>query len=256
MGSFLAKLGEFLARFVYRSASAITPISPAYVGTITNKYEVDPRKVHVVPAGVDLNIFRYRKKLAKNSEGKFTVLYIGAFSPAYDFNQIFRAAKLLTYSPSVEFIIQGGGELSNILKQTVKKMGLRNVKVFDKIVSRNEVARIIGEADALLLPLSGMGSIEMGLPSKLYEYQAAGKPIICCSSGQPRRYVLETESGISVKPGDYQALAEAILYLREKADVARKLGASGRQHVEQNLSIENIGLKMKRLFLLLQCKKN
>ena len=101
---------------------------------------------------------------------------------------------------------------------------------------------------ALLLPLSGLGSVEMGISSKLYEYQAAGKPIICCSSGQPGRYVSETESGIVVKPGDYEALAKAILYLRENRDVAEKFGSSGSQYVENNLSIEKIGLKMMTVF--------
>jgi len=46
----------------------------------------------------------------------------------------------------------------------------------------SEVAQTLSEADVLLLPLRGLGSIEMGLSSKLFEYQAAGKPIICCSS--------------------------------------------------------------------------
>jgi len=84
--------------------------------------------------------------------------------------------------------------------------------------------------------------------TRLYEYQAAGKPIICCSSGQPGRYVSETESGVVVKPGDYEALAKAILYLRENRDVAEKLGSSGRRYVERNLSMEKIGLRMMRVF--------
>ena len=246
--SFLARLGEFMAKIAYRLASAITPISPAYVDVITNKYEVDPGKVYVVPAGVDLDKFSCEEKSVKDGDGKFTVLYIGAFSPAYDFDQVFRAAGLLASFSDAEFVIQGGGELADVLKSKVKKAGLRNVMVVNRIVSRDEVARILGEADALLLPLNGVGSIEMGMSSKLYEYQAAGKPIICCSSGQPGRYVSETESGIVVKPGDYEALAKAILYLRENHDVAENLGASGRQYVESNLSIEKIGLKMNKLF--------
>jgi len=88
----------------------------------------------------------------------------------------------------------------------------------------------------------------MGLSSKLYEYQAAGKPILCCSGGQPGRYVSETESGVVVKPGDYEGLVKAVLYLRENRDVAERLGASGRRYVENNLSIEKIGLKMMAVF--------
>ena len=58
----------------------------------------------------------------------------------------------------------------------------------------------------------------------------------------------ENQSGIVVKPGDYEALAKAILYLRENRSIAERLGASGRRYVENNLSIEKIGLKMKKLF--------
>lgn len=246
--SLMARLGEFMARISYMLASAITPVSPAYVNVITSKYEAEPNKIFVVPAGVDLSKFSYRQQNVKSGVGKFTVLYIGAFSRGYSFDQVFGAAKLLSSYSDVEFIIQGGGELANALKSEAEETNLRNVKVIDKIVSREEVARILGEADVLLLPLSGTGSAETGISSKLYEYQAAGKPILCCSSGQPGRYVSETNSGIVVKPGDYEALAKSILYLRENQSVAENLGASGRKYVENNLSIGQIGIRMKRVF--------
>jgi glycosyltransferase involved in cell wall biosynthesis len=250
--SFVARLGEFIARIAYKLASAITPISPAYVDVITNKYKVETSKVFVVPAGVDLDRFSYSSQnVNKNVDGKFTVLYIGAFSPAYDFDQVFKAAELLVSCFDVEFVIQGGGELADVLRSKVEEMGLRNVRVVERIVGREQVAERLSEADALLLPLSGVGSIEMGISSKLYEYQAAGKPILCCSSGQPGRYVSETKSGIVVKPGDHGALAKSTLYLRENRSVAEKLGESGRRYVEDNMSIEKVGLKMKKLFATL-----
>jgi glycosyltransferase involved in cell wall biosynthesis len=246
--SFVATLGELMARAAYRFASLITPISPDYVNTIAGKYQTGRSKICVIPAGVDLDKFKCRQEDPPSENGKFTVLYIGAFSPAYDFDQVFKAAKLLAPFSDVEFVIQGGGELSNTLKFKVKSMELSNVKIVDRIVSRDEVTRILSKAGVVLLPLNGIGSIEMGISSKLYEYQAAGKPIICCSRGQPGRYVSETESGIVVKPGDYEALAKAVLYLRENYSVVEKLGASGRRYVESNLSIEKIGLKMKDIF--------
>ncbi|RLF88377.1 hypothetical protein DRN46_07150 [Thermococci archaeon] len=247
--SFMARLAEVFARIAYNAVAAITPISPAYVNTIVSKYRVSPRKVHVVLAGVDTGRFSFDTSItSKKGKGKFIVLYIGAFSPAYNFDQVFEAAKLLISHPDIKIVIQGGGELAPLLKSKVKKMKLTNVEIIDKIVSREEVAKILSEASVLLLPLSGLGSIEMGISSKLYEYQAAGKPIICCSSGQPGRYVSETKSGIVVKPGDYRALAKTILYLKENPEIAEKLGRSGRQYVENNLSIEKIGLKMRKIF--------
>lgn len=62
------------------------------------------------------------------------------------------------------------------------------------------------------------------------------------------RYVSETGSGIVVESGDYEALAEAVLYLKENRAVVESLGASGRQYVESNMSIEKIGSKMMSVF--------
>jgi len=254
--SFLARFGEFMARIAYRFATAITPISSGYVDVITNKYEIDLRKVYVVPAGVDLDRFSHGEKSVKGGNGKFRVLYIGAFSPAYDFDQVFKAAELLAPFSNIEFIIQGGGGLADVLKSKAEKTRSRNIRVVDKIVSRGEVAKILCEADVLLLPLNGVGSVELGLSSKLYEYQAAGKPILCCSNGQSGRYVSETHSGIVVKPRDYEALAKSILYLRENPVIAEKLGKSGRSHVTENLSIEKIGARINMLFEAINVKSS
>jgi len=250
--SSIARLGEFLARIAYQLSSVITPISPSYVQTILSKYHIDPRKVYVVPAGIDLDRFRsLRIKLPTISDGKFVVLYIGAFSPAYDFDQVFKAACLLRSSPDIQFIIQGGGELASALKEKSQHMDSRNVTVLEKIVSRDEVARTLIEASVLLLPLKGISSTDMGISSKLYEYQAAGKPIVCCSDGQAGRYVSQTVSGIVVRPGDYEALADSILYLRKNPDISRRLGESGKLYVEKNMSTSRIGMRMKALMEVL-----
>jgi colanic acid biosynthesis glycosyl transferase WcaI len=246
--SLIARVGELFAKTAYKLSSAITPISPAYVPTILEKYKVAPGKVHVVPAGIDLDRFRFTEKgNQRRDERRFMILYIGAFSPAYDFDQVFRAAQLLVPYPDIQFVIQGGGELAGVLKSKVQGMQVRNVTIVDKIVSREEVARRLTEADALLLPLKGIGSIEMGISSKLYEYQASGKPIICCSNGQPKRYISETGSGVVVRPGDHEGLARSVLYLRENPIIAARMGSSGKLFVERNLTTQIIGLRMKRI---------
>jgi len=250
---FMYKVGELLARIAYHKAHLITPISPGYIAIIHGKYRVPRSKIHVIRGGVDMDKFK-QTTLIREDE-KFVVLYSGAFSVAYDFDQVLMAAKLLKDHNDVKIVLQGGGELLNDVKSKVEEMDLRNVKILDKILSREEVAKLLGEADALLLPLKDFGRPYLGISSKLYEYQAAGKPIICCAEGQPAEYVSETGSGIVVKPGDYEALAKAILYLKENLDVAEKLGACGRQYVENNLSIEKIGSKMVAVLTICMRKK-
>ncbi|MBO3800426.1 MAG: glycosyltransferase [Candidatus Brockarchaeota archaeon] len=56
--SALARIIEFLTRFLYGRMKAITPISPGYVNPLVEKYGVDRNRIHVVYGGVDLSIFK------------------------------------------------------------------------------------------------------------------------------------------------------------------------------------------------------
>ena len=246
--SLLGRLAEFLARVAYRVSSAITPISPGYVPVICERYGVDRRKVHVVRAGVDLSKFRVDNGSSNCSRRTFTVHYSGAFSVAYDFDQVLLAAKELEDRNDVRFVLQGGGELLDYLKDRVRGLGLKNVEVMDRILDRDDVARLLGEADVLILPLRDFGGPYLGLSSKLYEYQAMGKPIICCGDGLPKDHVERTNSGLTVRPGDYGALVRAILKLKADSRLARVMGESGRRYVESEASMEAVGLKMKGIF--------
>jgi len=243
----LTKFAELLAKISYKISKAITPISPGYVKVICGKYSINPNKVYVIRAGVDINKFKACDSVNKCKEA-FKVLYSGAFSVAYDFDQVLLAAKLLENVKDVEFILQGGGELAPYLKARVRELKLENVKIVDKILSRDDVAKLLSEADALILPLRNFGRPYLGISSKLYEYQAVGKPVICCAKGQPAEYVEETRSGVVVKPGDYEALAKAILYLKNNSDLAKEFGQSGRRYIEDNLSIEKVGKEMMVVF--------
>jgi len=208
-GTLTAKLAEFLAKIAYTIADLITPISPGYVNIITRKYKIDSRKICVIRAGVNTSLFKPARRVRANR--KFRVLYSGALSIAYDFDQVLLAAKELERQgiKDIEFVIQGGGELREYIKRKVRELGITNIVVIDKVMKREELANFLNEADVLLLPLRDFGRPYLGISSKLYEYQAVGKPIICCAVGQPAAYVKETRSGIVVRPGDYKCLSES-----------------------------------------------
>ncbi len=58
----------------------------------------------------------------------------------------------------------------------------------------------------------------------------------------------ETHSGLVVYPGDYKALAMAVIQLKGDRRLACLFGRNGRVFVEKEASVESIGLKMKELF--------
>jgi colanic acid biosynthesis glycosyl transferase WcaI len=248
-GSPISKLAEFFARVLFAKVKAATPISPGYIATIA-KYGVDPRNIQVVRGGVDLGVFKSKPK--SEVEGKFMVLYSGSFSIAYDFEQIFKAAKIIErLDPDVMFVIQGKGELLGSMRSRVNELKSRNVQIVDKLLSRESVGEFLSQADLLILPLADFKTPYRGMSSKLYEYQAVGKPILCCSNGLPKAYVEETNSGLAVNPGDYEALVQAVIKLKQNPDLARVMGGNGRKYVEDHASLEAIGAEMKLMFMAL-----
>jgi len=184
------------------------------------------------------------------------VLYSGGFSIAYDFEQIFKAAKIIEeLDGNVEFVIQGKGELLGSMCFRVNELNVKNLRIIDKLLSREAVAELLGQADVLLLPLVDFKTPYRGMSSKLYEYQAVGKPIICCSRGVPKDYVEETNSGLVVYPGDYEALAKAVISLKTNPKLMRTMSENGREYVEKEASIQAIGLQLKGIFNELNCRK-
>jgi glycosyltransferase involved in cell wall biosynthesis len=246
--SLVLRIAEWIYRVFLIKGDVVTPISPGYVETLSEKYWVKKDRIHVVRGGVDLSVFKPSVVRGSPSK-KFVVMYSGAFSLAYDFDQVFRAAKIIEKEhDDVEFVLQGVGELLGSMCSSIDELKVRNVKIVDKLLSRRDVAKLLNQADALVLPLAEFKRPYFGMSSKLYEYQAVGKPIICCSNGLPKDYVEETNSGLVVYPGDYEALAKAVTQLMENPTLAQMLGDNGRGFVETKASIEAIGLKMKEIF--------
>lgn len=244
-GSVISQFSEFFARVVFAKVKAATPLSPGYISTIV-RYGVDRRLIQVVRSGVDLEVFKPKPKFKIGN--KFVVLYSGGFSVAYDFDQIFSAAKIIEkLDPDVEFVIQGKGELLNSMRLKVVELRLKNVVIIDELLSRAAVADFLSQADVLILPLADFKTPYRGLSSKLYEYQAVGKPIICCCDGIPGTYVKETKSGLVVSSGDFEALTQAVLNLKANPNLAEGLSYNGLQFVKKEISILSIGLILKRL---------
>jgi len=239
-GTAAFRLAKTLSTVLYQGANAVTPLSPGYFDGIA-KFGVPRSKIHLIRSGVDLEVF---KQAEKSASGKFVVAYSGSFSVAYDFEQIIRAGELLR-DEGVEFWIQGKGEQGPRIREAINERRLSNVILYDTILTREQVAEFLGKAEALILPLKDFNAPYPGISSKLYEYQALGKPIICCSSGNSADYVRDTGSGLIVAPGDHKGLTEAVQFLHGNPLEAERMGRAGRAYVEGSVGVAQIGDEMR-----------
>jgi colanic acid biosynthesis glycosyl transferase WcaI len=77
---------------------------------------------------------------------------------------------------------------------------------------------------------------EITIPSKLYEYMAAGKPVLCSVGGEAAAVVTQSDCGLPVAPSDGQALGESIRRLVRDPEQSRTLGQRGAACVRAHFS--------------------
>jgi colanic acid biosynthesis glycosyl transferase WcaI len=243
---FAKKALDFLAWASYTVPAAITPISEGYKRSIVAKYGISPDKVHVIEVGVD----RVEPLSAnRNSKGRFVVMYSGVLGLGYDFDVVLEAARFLSQNDDVVFVIRGVGEMAPRIKKRISESGLRNVILNTRFLPKDELVALLGSADVFVLPMANMSFVDLGLPTKVFEYQVYGKPIICISGGEPARYVEATRSGLVVKPRDVYGFVEAVVRFYNDTKYAAELGWNGWRHVSENLTAEKIGERMYKVFI-------
>jgi len=240
---------NFLAWLSYVVPAAITPLSPGYKRRIVEEYGVCAEKIHVVEVGVD-GVKPFNTE--GNSNERFVVMYSGVLGLGYDFDIVLEAASLLAENKDILFVIRGVGELASRLQRQVRSLNLKNVVFDTSLLPKDKLVALLRSADVFVLPMASASSVDEGLPTKVFEYQAYGKPTICVSSGEPARYVEATGSGLIVKPKEAYAFADAVVRLHKDKKLATELGWNGWRHVSENLTAEKIGEQMYKVLALVR----
>ncbi|MCK4482748.1 glycosyltransferase family 4 protein, partial [Candidatus Bathyarchaeota archaeon] len=249
----MRKVLDFLAWLSYVVPAAVTPISAGYKRRIVSKYGVCAEKVHVIEVGVD----RVEPlDLNRENRDRFVVMYSGVLGLGYDFDVVLEAAGLLAKNEDVVFVIRGVGELASELREQIRGLNLENVVLDTCFLPKDKLSALLGSADVFVLPMASGSFVDEGLPTKVFEYQAYRKPIICVSGGEPARYVEATGSGLIVKPKDAYGFAEAVVRLYKDRKLAAELGWNGWQHVSENVTTEKIGEYMYEVLASVVLSKN
>lgn len=118
---------------------------------------------------------------------------------------------------------------------------------FDGWVARAGVADILASARAGLVVLKPIEHETLTLPIKLFEYMAAGVPVISSDFPLWREIVEDVGCGLLVDPMKPDEIAEAIEWILDNPEAAEEMGARGRKAVVDQF---NWGQEAKQLFQL------
>ena len=246
----LIKASLWLERFLYRNADRVMVNSPGYIEHVARR---GAKKVELIPNGADPGMFepqanglRFRKQLGL--DGEFIVLYAGAHGLSNDLGVVLQAADQLRAHSEIRFVFIGDGMDKPALQARSQTMDLPNV-LFAPAASKSEMADVMAAADACVAILKPIELYKTTYPNKVFDYMAAGRPVILAIDGVIRQVVESAGAGIFVPPGNPSAMAEAVLALSSDNLKARAMGLAGRQYIEQFFSRHELAEK---LYLLLE----
>ncbi len=172
-----------------------------------------------------------RGELGLNPEEK-VILTIGALEPRKSHDLFIRAAALVCKDKNnTRFLIAGEGEHRDELTQLIQDTGLEGkVKLLGL---RRDVSALLSLADICVKP----GVLDGFLGITVLEAQSVGTTVVAFDGEDIREAILNGETGLLAKKGDYYDLAAKLNDLLNDPVKSQKLAAQGNELVREKFDI-------------------
>ena len=222
---------ERAAGRAFGAATAIVAVSNEVAKSLERQCMVARCRVTVIPNGVNPQRFHVGVMPAlPAAPGSFTVGFLGTLKPWHGLPVLADAVTALHRSaPKVRLLIVGDGPERASLETDLAARGLRDAARFTGSVAPEEVPGLLASMDVGVAPYRE-GDFYFS-PLKVYEYMAAGLPVVASGIGQLSTLIRDGSTGILCPPGDVRALAAALDRLRTDPALRRRLGAAAREYV-------------------------
>ena len=193
-------------------------------------------KINVVPAGVDLELFKPTdQQNAKQTLGireDQVILYVGRIEPLKGIEILLRAVTFLESTSDTRVLIVGGSpgndaELDR-LKALAVQLEISDLVTFTGAVRQTELPRYYGAADAFVLPSH---SESFGLAA--LEAMACGTPVIVSRVGGLKTFVDSGKTGYLVPWHCPEAFAQRLETLLANPALKHAMGEAARARALQ-----------------------
>jgi glycosyltransferase involved in cell wall biosynthesis len=230
----LHPLARSIERYLFSAADCIVPVS-APLGDYVRS-TVPGANVVPIPNGVLLENFElageaesWRNEWTAGDKDAFVLGFVGSLKPWHGIEILLQSfAEIHAHDAKSRLAIVGGGPERTTIEGFVAEHGLEQSVFLTGPISHEHIPGILGGMDVLVAPYPAMDSFYFS-PLKLFEYMAAGKPIVASAIGQIHEIIQDGVSGLLIPPGDANALAEQVLRLRHDPSLCDRLGGEARR---------------------------
>jgi glycosyltransferase involved in cell wall biosynthesis len=202
---------------------------------------VPESKLTAVPMGVRLATFSVpesqsaRRQLIPEHERCF--LYLGTLDRLRRITFLVRVLALVRQQlPEVKLYLVGGGDDPRDEQELIDeaaRLQVSSALVMTGQLPQEQALRYVREADVCVSPFYPTPILNSTSPTKLIEYMAMGKAVVANDHPEQRLVIEESAAGYCV-PYEEQAFAQATSALLRQPELARTLGARGREYAAKH----------------------
>jgi D-inositol-3-phosphate glycosyltransferase len=216
---------------VIEQASTIVVSTDQEKEDLSRLYGVSPRSVRIIPAGVDLDLFKpVDREDARRSLGiqeSNILLSVGRIEPLKGIEILVRAMALLSDLDDSRLVIVGGkpqedDEIKR-LKSIAAELGVETRTTFTGTVQQTELPAYYSAADVFVLPsyYESFGLVAL-------EAMACGTPVIASRVGGPGSFITSGETGYLVPWPCPEPYAQRLDVLLANPALATAMGKAAR----------------------------
>ena len=239
-------------RWIYRNLDAAIALARPYLEVMLKEAPVLRSRPHeVIYNGIDVQAFRRQMsedqdleaELPPKQAGDVWAIFAGSLGPSYDIPTLLQVAEHLEDSSSkLKIIIAGDGPMRTQVDHYVVNKNHRRLHYAGKLPPE-KLAALYKVCDIGICAYSKRSNVEM--PDKIYDYTAAGLPVVNSLGGEVRQVVSEYRLGLQYNAGEPQDLLEKLEWLANdntlREEIARNSLAIGMfydQHIQYAKLIE------------------
>ena len=225
---------------VFGHADAVFAVS-AEVRDYTISRGARNSHAYILPNGVDCERFSPEVPPEPFAEASkdFVVGFVGSLKPWHGIESLMQAFRAMALDDAgCHLMIVGDGPLRSWIEGYACGAGIEHRVTITGWAEYDRLPALLTAMDVAVAPYPALEDFYFS-PLKLYEYMAAGLPVIASDIGQISTVIQHRSNGYLVPPGDVDRLVTALQHLRSEASLRRDLGQRARHCAGQRTWQDN-----------------
>jgi len=213
-------------RFLYHKADHIVCVTEG-IAEWMKAYGIPENRLTTIKSGVGYDFINSHSNGIRKKYGwedKFLILFSGTLGWVRPLETIVESARLLADDRQYHFVFVGDGQKRESLEALTKQYNLKNIS-FVGLQPLEQIPYYLKAGDVLVECLKEVPVAKVALPTKIFEYMAAGRPIIFGSTdGETSRLLEKAGGALTYSSGHPEQLAEIVRALYHKKIDGDELG--------------------------------